>query len=505
MITSALRNVVILRAWTLANALDDTSRRVFRSIEDFPMDDNDKLDTHLFLYPEGHCADLFDQQMHGDLFLREYHPIDPGLQKLFGFSKIVTKDEAVSDFQECPATCVELGVDKSVVTSPMPNFYYDGISNVEDFITSHCDNVEIGFLQYTLHPVNVYWINHEGERVFTVKITHGERGTKFIHSYLGHAFAFEDDVTKETLLTYKVRHTGLVRLGHHDNGPPYFRDIDKEVRSTHEHEWRRHQRVTRTFSPLGFQKGRLPDDLWGSIGAYYYNNQYAVTSEEWSGKGIFVNWWENDVKFVQVPWNLKTVWQTRLRRMVEVWTGIELENTDMYGMRQYESGARLLSHVDRESTHAASLIINVAQTNVTKPWTVEVHDHADRLHEVVMTPGDVVYYESAKCLHGRNTPLEGDVYVNLFAHYRPVGDDEWYRRENPEWSPGPLLDVGECSLVGDPDQYSQSAVKCDNPAIGPHLSPTMFVANSGNDLYQWWKRVSPKIEQDVMSVAHDEL
>ena len=58
--------------------------------------------------------------------------------------------------------------------------------------------------------------------------------------------------------------------------------------------------------------------------------------------------------------------------MVEAWVGEELEITDMYGMREYTKGARLLTHVDRESTHAASLIVNIAQENVVKPWTVEV-------------------------------------------------------------------------------------------------------------------------------------
>jgi hypothetical protein len=43
---------------------------------------------------------------------------------------------------------------------------------------------------------------------------------------------------------------------------------------------------------------------------------------------------------------------------------------------RYEDGARLLSHVDREATHAASLIINVAQGDVREPWAIEVYDHA---------------------------------------------------------------------------------------------------------------------------------
>ena len=105
------------------------------------------------------------------------------------------------------------------------------------------------------------------------------------------------------------------------------------------------------------------------------------------------------------------------------------------------------------------------------------------------------HIESAKCLHARNTPLESGNYINLFTHYRPVDDPEWYLRDNPEGTPEQLLDVGECKLTGQTDQYSQGAVTCDNPAIGAHLSPTMFEAKDGADLFQWWKSVGPKEEE----------
>ena len=135
---------------------------------------------------------------------------------------------------------------------------------------------------------------------------------------------------------------------------------------------------------------------------------------------------------IGMPWVLKRYWQSRLKDLVEAWSGVELELTDIYGMRRYEDGARLLTHVDREATHAASLIINVAQGSMRDPWAVEIYDHADRLHEINMNEGDIVYYESARCLHGRMKPLAGEFYVNLFAHYRPIGDPEWFTKENPK-------------------------------------------------------------------------
>ena len=155
-------------------------------------------------------------------------------------------------------------------------------------------------------------------------------------------------------------------------------------------------------------------------------------------------------------------------------------------MRQYNDGASLLTHVDRTPTHAASLIINVAQGNIAEPWKVEIYDHANRLHEVEMDEGDIVYYESAKCLHGRMRKLKGPgaYYVNLFAHYRPDGDPEWSTKPVPEGQPEPLI-----SLEG------VDAAKL------PHLAPTGEILHSGGDLFDFWKKVAPK----TVAPATDEL
>lgn len=175
----------------------------------------------------------------------------------------------------------------------------------------------------------------------------------------------------------------------------------------------------------------------------------------------------------------------------------------MYGLRRYEEGARLLTHVDRISTHAVSLIVNVAQSNLTEPWPVEVFDHADRLHEVIMAPGDVVYYESAKALHSRNRPLMGKNahYVNLFTHYRPTGDPEWYKKPNHEGAPEPVLETdGECRLetipmVTDTPGHHQlgqvQTVTCDDERLGRYISPTLFQATKPEHLVEWWRRTAP--------------
>lgn len=77
-----------------------------------------------------------------------------------------------------------------------------------------------------------------------------------------------------------------------------------------------------------------------------------------------------------------------------------LQLTSIYGIRKYVSGSVLRMHVDTVSTHVVSAIINVDQA-VRRDWPLLILDHADREHRLVMQPGDMVLYESAKLLHGR--------------------------------------------------------------------------------------------------------
>ena len=121
-----------------------------------------------------------------------------------------------------------------------------------------------------------------------------------------------------------------------------------------------------------------------------------------------------------------------------------------------------------------------------EPWTVEIYDFAGRLHEIEMQPGDIVYYESAKCLHGRMRPLRGARYSNIFVHYRPTGDPMWYTRENPAGAVEPLLHAPA------DDQPEPEA---------PHLSSYRPRLSRPNDLMDYWVHVSPPPPTSVAAAA----
>ena len=51
--------------------------------------------------------------------------------------------------------------------------------------------------------------------------------------------------------------------------------------------------------------------------------------------------------------------------------------------------------------------MNVDQGGMREPWPLEIYDVDGTRHEVLIEPGELVYYESARCIHGRPDPMKG--------------------------------------------------------------------------------------------------
>ena len=429
-------------------------------------------------------------------------------------------DDDDIDNNNCMAACLERGADQSLAGYAMPHRRYNAsdtsFTSFNDWFSKQCSAVEVCLMNYydQEYDIENYWVPNYGTREpkLNQALKYGERNTKCFQSFLGHDFQVKATRDGSIIANFRVEFPLLLAFGAASPQPLYQKGhFDNQIRGTLQTEWKKKDVAQRTFSPLGFSKGKLPPDVFGAMGAFYYNNRNHKYGEEWRGKGVFVNWWDSNVSMIQIPWSIKDYWQKRLVDLVSDWAGVPVEQTVMYGLRQYESGARLLTHVDRLSTHVVSLIVNVAQGGLEEEWPVEVFDHFGRLHEIVMEPGDMVYYESAKNLHSRNRPLVGKdaFYTNLFTHYRPVGEgDNWYKNPTEVGRESVLEVEGEChvpkEVVSKETEYlGYGRVKCDDPRLGKNISPSLFKVESANDLIAWWERTAPDaIEEEEVVVVH---
>jgi len=124
--------------------------------------------------------------------------------------------------------------------------------------------------------------------------------------------------------------------------------------------------------------------------------------------------------FVDIGSLAKEVLTTMLP-MHEEWSGTKLNPVIAYGLRIYTNNTNLLMHTDKVSDHVISSIVHVGHDPDSEPWPLVIEGFDGRTSEVILEEGEMLFYESAKCLHGRPTHFNGEWYTSIFVHYKPVG------------------------------------------------------------------------------------
>ena len=177
-------------------------------------------------------------------------------------------------------------------------------------------------------------------------------------------------------------------------------------------------RDVRNFTSEGFKKATLDKNLFKEIKDYYSNKKEEGKKEYVEGDFIHSRHNENPSYLIELSTELKNKIHSSLQEKLENWSKAKLIPTFVYGIREYKEGSVLVPHRDREKTHIISAIINVDQ-DLDEEWPLLIEDHYYRKHEVYLKPGEIVFYEGAKLLHGRPNEMQGTSYANIFVHFMP--------------------------------------------------------------------------------------
>jgi len=191
------------------------------------------------------------------------------------------------------------------------------------------------------------------------------------------------------------------------------------------------------FSEKGYDKDKIPLDIYKRLVDEYKSQQVAgymreedcmpsvINCEAIIDDGSECSLRKSRRTFVTFP-SQETLEELKrvMRPLAEKWAGVPLEHSATYGIRRYTNGSWLTSHVDRFNTHVISAILQIGQ-KVDEDWPLQIQDNDGNNHEVIMSAGEMVWYESARAVHGRMKPLKGEYFDNLFIHYKPSG--QWYK------------------------------------------------------------------------------
>ena len=210
-------------------------------------------------------------------------------------------------------------------------------------------------------------------------------------------------------------------------------------------------RIVHKFTPMGFKVIQTPPQIHEKLYKKVMdavNNQWDDLPEEQDVNAIYG---ETNPLFVDME-GLDWEVLEDLQPLHEEWAGgMKLFPTSAYGVRLYQNGSSLVMHHDKVHTHVISSIVHIAHEyyNESQPWPIQIEDHDGNLHSVNLKSGQMLFYESAKCLHGRMQAFHGKYYGSIFLHYAPVDKKTWgYDVEQviaavpPHWSEGVVEDEG---------------------------------------------------------------
>ena len=174
------------------------------------------------------------------------------------------------------------------------------------------------------------------------------------------------------------------------------------------------------YTQVGFKKEKLDDQLFEKIKKFYTSNLEKNKPEFVEGGYVEIQeTGEFGSDVIELPDELRKEIHDSLKPQLETWSKTELIPTFVYGIRVYKKGSVLISHRDRLKTHIISAIINVDQ-EVDEEWPLVIEDNYYRKHQVFLKPGEMVFYESARLIHGRPIPLKGKHFANIFCHFTPA-------------------------------------------------------------------------------------
>ncbi len=177
------------------------------------------------------------------------------------------------------------------------------------------------------------------------------------------------------------------------------------------------------YTQDGFILKKIPETLFNQL-LEFYNPRKGEAIDEYEKGSYFEKFIQTDTSAIasgkiDIDNDIKQAVNHHIQPIVEDWLGKELLSTATYGIRVYRRGAYLNLHTDRFQTHIIGVILNIDQ-KVEEPWHLQIKDHENKLHELILDTGEMLLYESATLEHGRVNPLKGDYYSNLFAHYIPI-------------------------------------------------------------------------------------
>ena len=189
---------------------------------------------------------------------------------------------------------------------------------------------------------------------------------------------------------------------------------------------------------IGYIKLPMPPGLHEKLYNFYRKYYDKRTKENWDKHGTQLNFFDKTTYLIDIQMNYtlrNEIIYKDILPLITKWindnnnNNIELQFTSFYGIREYPYGSSLRNHVDRVSTHVASVILQIGQTGIyydnDNDWSLEVIGFNGKRNNIYLKPGEMIFYSGHTLIHGRPYGFKGELYANAFLHYKPKNIWDW--------------------------------------------------------------------------------
>ena len=174
------------------------------------------------------------------------------------------------------------------------------------------------------------------------------------------------------------------------------------------------------LTETGFKKLKIPLHVWETIKVLYEELKAKPIKEElfdrkqsYMGKGR-----TSDLLDLEEYKEIKQFIHYSLLPIHEKFCGLKLKPNVIYGIRSYLKDSKFLQHRDRIQTHHIAAILHIDKDlNGAPDWPLDIKAHDGSWHKVYTEPGEMILYESAISIHGRDEIFNGNYFRNLFINY----------------------------------------------------------------------------------------
>lgn len=206
--------------------------------------------------------------------------------------------------------------------------------------------------------------------------------------------------------------------------------------------------------------------------------------------------------FLERP-DLTTRVLKELHPYAEAWAGVPLHAHEAYGFRLYRNQSQLAMHVDKKETHVISIVYHIDRSDDAQPWPLYIEDFHGQTHAVLLEPGEMLFYESAKCWHGRPSVFEGTYFTSVFVHYTPKegwDEDSNYTTESHYIIPPDWREFKDNNNNNTPLEMLGTALKEPECVNGWCATETASVFN-GTEVGYW---IDPGRKKHLLNVPSDD-